>query len=199
MKTVYIFVVILVALWFVFLAMTPIISRDALIMHMAFPKVWEHKEFFFFQDYNLSTVSMMNLDYAYMLLLKFFNWDQLPKLLHMSLLIGSGIVLFRFLRSKFNLNTSFVFSILFVLIPLNQRLASETYVDLGVLFFSTLSIVYFIKWLETDLQSKKYFFLLSVFSGLALGTKYSTVILIAVMTLMIGFIYGKKKDPVLMH
>ncbi|MBN2788756.1 MAG: glycosyltransferase family 39 protein [Candidatus Delongbacteria bacterium] len=192
-KIIYILIATLILTWFVFLALTPIISRDALIVHMAFPKVWMRENFFFYQDYNLSTVSMMNLDYIYMLLLKFFHWDQLPKIFHASLLIGSGVIMFTFLKKRFGLNTAFIFSVIFVLIPINQRLASEAYVDLGVLFFSTISIIYFIKWIDSDLNSGKYFFILAVSSGLSLGTKYSSVILLVVMTLMIGSIYAKNK------
>ena len=160
---------------------------------MTFPKIWANENFFFYQDYNLSTLSMMNLDYLYMILLKFFSWEQLPKLFHMSMLLGSGVFMFRFLRTKFGDNTAFFFSVIFVMIPINQRLASEVYVDLGVLFFSTISIIYFIKWIDSDLVSKKYFMISAVASGLSLGTKYSSAILLVIMILMIGFIYARNK------
>ena len=183
----------LTILWICFLALTPIISRDALILHMAFPKEWMKESFFYFQDYNLSTVSMMNLDYVYMLLLKFFHWDQLPKIFHASMLLGSGVILYLFLKKKFGQNQAFIFSLIFVLIPINQRLASEAYVDLGVLFFSTIAIIYFIKWLESDLEKLNYIIISAIASGLSIGSKYSGAILPIVITLIIGFIYARSK------
>ena len=160
---------------------------------MAFPKEWIKESFFYFQDYNLSTVSMMNLDYVYMLLLKFFHWDQLPKIFHASMLLGAGIILFVFLKKRFDQNRAFIFALIFVLIPINQRLASETYVDLGVLFFSTIAVIYFIKWLESDLEKLNYIIISAIASGFSIGTKYSGAILPIVITLMIGLIYARNK------
>jgi hypothetical protein len=194
LKLTAVFFAIITLLWIIFLALTPVISRDALILHMAFPKLWAKESFLYFQDHNLSTVSMMNLDYIYMLLFKYFSWEGLPKILHASLLISSAFFLYLFLKKRFGWLNAFIFSIIFITIPINQRLASEAYVDLGVLFFSTLAIIYFIKFAESDWINTKYLIFSAVFSGLSVGTKYSGAILPAVIVLIIGFTVAKKEN-----
>ena len=179
-------------LWLTYLALTPIISRDALIIHMAFPKIWARESFLFYQDYNLSTLSMMNLDYIYMLLLKFFSWDGLPKIFHASLLMASGSFMYFFLKKRTDNAIALVFTLIFLTIPINQRLASETYVDLGVLFFSTLSIIYILKWIENETSDIKFLIYSAVFSGLSLGTKYTAAILIFSIISYIGIRVSRK-------
>lgn len=185
-------VFVLSGIWITFLALTPIISRDALIIHMAFPKIWAKESFLFYQDYNLSTLSMMNLDYIYMLLLKFFSWDGLPKIFHASLLLASGSFMYFFLKKRTDDTIALVFTLIFFTIPINQRLASETYVDLGVLFFSTLSIIYLIKWIENETSDLKFLIYSAVFSGLSLGTKYTAAILIFSIISYLGINISRK-------
>jgi len=184
---------VLTGIWIAYLALTPIISRDALIIHMAFPKIWAKESFLFYQDYNLSTLSMMNLDYIYMLLLRFFSWDGLPKIFHASLLMSSGSFMYVFLKKRTDNAIALVFTLIFLTIPVNQRLASETYVDLGVLFFSTLSLIYIIKWVESETSDLKFLIYSAVFSGLSLGTKYTAAILIFSIISYIG-IHVSRKD-----
>lgn len=180
-------------LWIGYLSLTPIIFRDELILHMAFPKIWAAKGFFFYQDFNLSSVGMMNLDYIYMLLIKYFHSEQLPKILHASLLVLSAASIFIFLKKRFGLFISYALSMIFMLIPINQRLASEAYVDLGVLFFSTISLIFLVKWLESGLDEPKWFILASVFSGLCAGTKYSGAVFTIAIGLNMVLSYSRQK------
>jgi hypothetical protein len=191
-KIFYTLTALTVLLWILYLSLTPVFSRDALILHMAFTKIWAKNSFFFYQDFNLSTVSMMNLDYLYMLLFRFFEWDGWQKILHASFLVMSSISIFRFLKERFGLNSAFFMTVCFALIPVNQRLTSEVYVDLGVLFFSTVAVIHFIKWLESDQTDTKEIIISAAGAGLSVGTKYTGAILAAVIILVVGYAHGKK-------
>ena len=144
---------------------------------------------------------MMNLDYIYMLCFRFFDIEELPKIVHGSMLIFSTLILFVFMKNRFGLFNSYLLSFTFILIPINQKLASQAYVDLGVLCFSTISLVFFIKWIESDNSNIKFFILSAVSSGLSVGTKYTGAIFAIASILFAGIHYSKKrntKDAVLL-
>jgi len=197
MKTVAAAVTVIIILWIIYLALTPVISRDALILHMAFTKIWLDRGFLYFQDYNLSSLGMMNLDFIYSLSLKIFTWEGFPKIIHSLFLLLSAFVMYSFLNVRFGKRIAFCLSMIFLTIPINQRLASEVYVDLGVLFFSTLAIIFFIKWLESDRIKNNYIYFSALTSGLATGTKFSAAILTASLIFIIGLSSSKKHRSVL--
>lgn len=181
--------------WIFLLSLTPVIDRDATKLHMAFPAIWKDQNFLFFHKFNAAhELSMFNLDYIYMLLLKFFEYEQLPKIFHASLLVLSGIVIFRFVKEKYSLNFALLAYIITLTIPINQRLSSEVYVDLGVLFFTAVSMVGFIKWIESDFTKNKYFFITAISAGLCAGTKYNAYIYIAVLVLIMTYAHSKYKS-----
>jgi hypothetical protein len=180
--------------WIAYLSLTPIIFRDELILHMSFPKIWAKNDFFFFHDFNLSTVGMMNLDYLYMLCFKYFGIEQMPKIIHASLLVFSSAAVFIFLKNRFGLRISYILTAVFILIPINQRLASEAYADLGVLFFSTLSLFWLIKWIESGMERLKWLIFSAVAAGLCTGTKYTGAIFTIASVFLVGYFYSKRKD-----
>lgn len=181
------------AIWIYILSLTPIISRDALKLHMALPKLWKDADFFYFQKFNAKIeLSMLNLDYLYMILLKFCEWEGFPKILHASFLIFTGILIYRFIQEKYDEKFASLAFIITTTIPITQRLASEVYVDLGILFFSTVAIINFIRWVDSEFKSNKYFMISALGSGFAFGTKYNAMIFAVLMVLFVGFVYSKK-------
>lgn len=182
-------------IYILLLAFSPIIDRDALILHMAFPKIWQDKNFLFFNSCAAGDqLSMMNLDYIYMLLLKIFEYENLPKNFHASLLIFTGLALYVFLKDKYSKNFGYLAFIFMATIPINQRLASEVYVDLGVLFGSALAIIFYVRYYESDFECKKNFYLMSVFTGLTCGVKYNGFIFAFFLGLLLIFDLAKKHN-----
>jgi len=170
-------VAIILTIYIFLLSLSPIIDRDALRMHMWLPKFWAEHDFLSFRKYNAGLdLSMLNLNYLYMLILKYIGNDQLCKVLHASFLIASGVLIFRFVKKKYNYALAFFVYVFTLTIPILLRLSSEVYVDLGLFFFATLAIINFIKWQETDLDYNKHFWLSLLGSGLAFGTKYNAMV-----------------------
>jgi hypothetical protein len=193
LKTICVSTGIAVLLWIIFLSLTPVISRDALILHMSFSRIWAEKGFFYYLDHNLSTLGMMNLNFIYTHLLRLQPFEELPKIFHASMLIGSGIAIYSFLKNRFGRAVACPMTLFFLTIPVNQRLASEAYVDLGVLFFSTISIIFFVKWIEKGRNFDRLIILSALFSGLATGTKYSAAILPMAIILIAGYSASRAK------
>jgi len=179
-------------LWIVWLSLMPIIDRDATRFHLPFAKLWAEHSFLFFRPYfAYYDLNMLNLNYLYMLVFKFGLSDQFTKIIHASFLIAAGYLVFKYFKDKYGFNWGALSFILFVTLPIHQRLSAEVYVDLGLLFFSTVAIIYFIKWFESDFVSRKYLIVSAVGAGLGFGTKYNGMIISLFLVLFIGLIVSR--------
>ena len=62
--------------------------------------------------------------------------------------------------------------------------------DLGLIFFSTWSLLYLLKWLENDFEF--HFLMISAVScGLALGTKYNGLLTFFLLALFVPYLFAK--------
>ena len=71
-----------------------------------------------------------------------------------------------------NVVWALVGGLFFLSLPIIVKLSITVYVDLGLIFFSTASILSLLKWIESRYQSK-FLILSATCCGLALGTKYN--------------------------
>jgi len=71
------------------------------------------------------------------------------------------------------------------------RLSTTAYVDLGMVFFSTASILAWIKWQDENYKDLKWFILSAVCMGLAAGSKYNALIAWFFLNLMVVFYYSR--------
>jgi hypothetical protein len=173
------------------LSLTPVISRDALIHHMALPKLWLEHGIWSIDTYRPYAFNPANLQVLYYLALV-CHLEFLPKLIHYGFLLMTGGLIYRYVR-QYEIRP-YLASLAFILtitIPINQRLASEVYVDLGLLFFSSLSLIYFLKWKNSGFQRAAYFYIAAIGSGLALGTKYNGFIPFVAVACLVLFTYAR--------
>lgn len=181
-------------LWIFWLSLTPLIDRDGTRFHLPFARLWAENGFMYFRKYfAYYDLNMLNLNYLYMLVFKFGLPDQFTKIIHAAFLIAGAYLVFRYFREKYGFNWGALSFLMYVTIPINQRLASEVYVDLGLLFFSTLSIIYFIKWFEGYFENRKYLIISALGAGLGFGTKYNGVIFAFFMTLFVALVISREK------
>ena len=180
--------------WIIWLSLTPIIDRDATRFHLPFAKIWAENGFLYFRKwFAYYDLNMLNLNYLYMLVFKFGLPDQFTKIIHASFLLAGGYLIFNYFKNKYGFNWGLLSVIMYVTLPIHQRLASEVYVDLGLLFFSTFSIIYFVKWFESGLEKRKYLVLSALGTGLAFGTKYNAMIFAFFLTLFVGLVTAREK------
>jgi len=171
------------------LCCVPPVSKDALAHHLAVPKLYLIHGGLYEIPSIIFSYYPMNLDLLYIIPLYFGN-DIVPKFIHFGFALLTGWLIFQYLRQRINAIYGLLGILLFLTIPIVVKLSITVYVDLGVLFFSTGSLLYLFKWIENRFQFK-FLIISALFCGLALGTKYNGLILLFLLTLFIPFLYSR--------
>ncbi len=171
------------------LSLVPPVSKDALTHHLAVPKLYLQQG----GMHEIPSLSFsyfpMNLDLLYMIPLYFGN-DIAPKLIHFTFALLTAWLVFGFLRSRTNTSYALLGVAFFLSIPIIVKLSITAYVDLGLLSFSTASLLLLIKWRENRFQIR-YLVFSAIFCGLAMGTKYNGLITFFLLSLFILFLSGR--------
>ena len=171
----------------IILSSVPPVSRDALNHHLAVPKLYlKHGGIYEIPELIFSYYPM-NLDLLYFIPLCFGN-DIIPKYTHFSFALLTAWLIFSYLRKRIDTCYALVGVFLFLSLPVIIKLSITVYVDLGLIFFSTASIIYLLKWIEKDFNNK-YLIISAICCGFALGTKYNGLIVLFLLTLFVPFIY----------
>jgi len=119
----------------VILNLTPPISRDALIHHLAIPKLWlKHGGYYEipWADYSYYP---MYINLLYLIGLYFKN-DIIQKFIHFSFGLGTGWLIYHYLKQKYDLNWALLGVVIFITTPIVVWLSTSAYIDLGMTFFT---------------------------------------------------------------
>jgi hypothetical protein len=170
--------------------LTPPISRDALIHHLAVPKLWLAHGGFYEMPWARFSYYPMNIDLLYLASLYFKN-DIVPKFIHLAFGVGIGALVYRYLGTRFGRNWGLLGFLIFFSTPVVIRLATTAYVDLGMVFFSTASILAWIKWQDDNYRKTKWFIVSAICMGLAAGSKYNALIAWFFLNLMVVYYYSR--------
>ncbi len=171
----------------IILSYVPPVSRDALTHHLAVPKLYlKHGSIYEIPAFKWSYFPM-NLDLLYLIPLSFEN-DIIPKFIHFSFALMTAWLIFSYLKKRIDTSYALLGVFLFLSLPVIIKLSITVYVDLGLIFFSTASLIYLLKWIETDFKIK-YLVISAIWCGLALGTKYNGLIVLFLLTLFVPFLY----------
>ncbi len=171
----------------VILSWVPPVSRDALTHHLIVPKLYlQHGGIYEIPSIVFSYFPM-NLDLLYMIPLYFGN-DIAPKFIHFIFALLTAWLIFSYLRKRLDLGWALVGGLFFLSLPIIVKLSITVYVDLGLIFFSTASIMSLFKWIENRYQLK-FLILSAACCGLALGTKYNGLIVLFILTVFIPFVF----------
>jgi len=169
------------------LSSVPPVSRDALTHHLSVPKLWLMNGGICELPHLKVSYYPMNLDLLYLIPLYFGN-DIIPKYIHFAFSLLTATLLFSYITKRINFLYGLLGSLFFLSIPIIVKLSITAYVDLALIFFSTSSFVYLLKWKKNCFKIK-YLIISSVCCGLALGTKYNGLILLLLLPCFIPFIY----------
>ena len=156
----FVFLLILLAVSIVILASVPPVSKDALTHHLAIPKLYlKHGGIYEIPSMPFSYYPM-NLDLLYLVPF-YFGKDIIPKLIHFSFALLTAWLIFGYLKRRLDLSYALFGVLFFLSIPIIVKLSITVYVDLGLIFFSTASLLALIKWIEcTGKKEDRYFMLL---------------------------------------
>ncbi len=174
----------------VLLCLAPPIARDVLIHHLAIPKLWINHGGFYETPWAVYSYYPMNLELLYLVSLYFGN-DIIPNLIHLGFGIGTALLIYFYLKSRFNQIAGLLGFLIFISTPVISKLSTMAYVDLGMIFFITASVLSFIRWRDCEYFHSRWLLISAVAMGLALGTKYSSLVPWFFITLAIIFIYSR--------
>jgi len=171
------------------LSYVPPVSKDALTHHLAVPKLYLKHGAMYEIPYMGFSYYPMNLQLLYLIPLYLGN-DIIPKYIHFAFALLTAWLIFNYLRPRTKVIYAVLGVLLFLSIPIIVKLSITVYVDLGLIFFSTASLLLLLKWIENGL---KYSFLglSAICCGLAMGTKYNGLVTFFLLTLFVPFIHSR--------
>jgi 4-amino-4-deoxy-L-arabinose transferase-like glycosyltransferase len=173
----------------IILAAVPPVSRDALVHHLAVPKLWiAHGGIYEMPD-KVFSYYPMTVDLLYLIPLYLGN-DIVPKFIHFTFALATSLLIFNYLKRRLDGNYALLGALFFLSTPIILKLSITAYVDLGLVFFSTAALMCTFKWRE-KIPRLKYLILAALMGGLALGTKYNGLIIMLLLTLIVAFIASR--------
>lgn len=171
----------------IILGSVPPVDRDALTHHLFVPKLWlEHGGIYEIPEIPFSYYPM-NLDLLYTIPLHFGN-DIIPKYIHFLFALLTALLLYRYLDKRLGKAYGLLGALFFLSVPIIVKLSITVYVDLGVVFFTTASLLLLLHWAEQQFPWRL-LILAGLCCGLAAGTKYNGLISIIVLTLLVPLLY----------
>ncbi|MBF0118225.1 MAG: glycosyltransferase family 39 protein [Desulfobacterales bacterium] len=173
----------------ILLSLVPPVARDALVHHLAVPKLYVKHGGIYEIPFMIYSYYPMNIDLLYMISLYFGN-DIIPNFIHFTFSILTSWIIYWHLKDRLNIIFALFGALFFLSIPIIIKLSITAYVDLGLVFFSTASIIFIFKWIEKQFNIK-YLIISGCLCGIALGIKYNALIILFILTMFVAFIYSK--------
>jgi len=171
------------------LSLVPPTSKDELVHHLAVPRLYiEHGGIYEipFMEYSYYP---MNLELLYAIPL-FFGNDIVPKFIHFTFALLTAWLIFYYLRSRTKPIYALFGAVFFLSIPIIIKLSITAYIDLGEIFFSFAALLLILEWMKSGFRLRFLIFS-GIMCGLALGTKYSGLVTLALLTLFVPFLYSR--------
>ena len=180
---------LILILFIIILGSVPPVSKDALVHHLALPKLYLKHGGIYEIPFMRFSYYPMNLDLLYLIPLYLEN-DIVPKFIHFSFAILTAWLIFNYLKRRTNIVYALTGALFFLSIPIIVKLSITVYVDLGLIFFSTASFLLLLRWIENGFRLK-FLIISAIFCGLAMGTKYNGMITLFLLTLFVPFLYSR--------
>ncbi|MFC1813393.1 ArnT family glycosyltransferase [Thermodesulfobacteriota bacterium] len=173
------------------LNLTPPISRDALIHHLAVPKLWLKHGGFYETPWANYSYYPMYINLLYLACLYFKN-DIVPKFVHLAFGLGTGVLIYIYLKQKLDRNWGLLGMVIFLTTPIVVWLSTSAYIDLGMTFFTTASILALVRWRELEYRHTGWLLISAFCMGIAVGSKYNALIAWFIVNLLLVIIYVRE-------
>ncbi|MBU3950592.1 MAG: glycosyltransferase family 39 protein, partial [Proteobacteria bacterium] len=185
------FLLLLIAI----LCLVPPISRDALVHHLAIPKIYISQTRIIELPCMIYSYFPMNLEILFGIAL-YLGSDIAPKFIHFFFGILTSVFIFNYLTARLDRVYALFGVLLFFTIPIIIKLCITAYVDLGLVFFSTAALFALFKWRDSKFNYR-HLLISGFFCGMAMGTKYNGFITFILLIFSIFYLFfkdpGKKK------
>ena len=183
------FILVSLIILIILLASVPPVSRDALVHHLAVPKLWIAQGGIYEMPDKVFSYYPMTLDLLYLVPLYLGN-DIVPKYIHFAFALATSVLIFIYVKRRLNVHYALLGALFFLSTPIILKLSITAYVDLGLVFFSTAALMFIFKWRE-KIPYLTYIVLAGLMGGLALGTKYNGLIIMLLLTLIVAFMASR--------
>ncbi|MCG8473011.1 MAG: glycosyltransferase family 39 protein [Desulfobacterales bacterium] len=179
-----------VAGFLVLLCLVPPVSRDALVHHLAMPKIYLREG---------GMVELPGMDWSYYPMnLTLLYWgalawgsDILPKLIHLAFGLGTAGLIFRHLKGTLGATWGFGGALLFLTTPVVMKLSTTAYVDLGLAFFSFFATEQLLKAREEGFQKSRRVVGAGLLLGLGLGIKYNALPMLLLLAALLVILVSR--------
>jgi hypothetical protein len=122
------------------LGLIPPTARDELTHHLAIPRLYADQGRIFAIPFSLPSYYPMLVDMFYVPFVR-WEWDWVAKWIHGLFGFLTGLLVYAYLSLRLNSMYGCLGLLFFASTPIVLRLSSQAYVDLGLLFFSTASLL----------------------------------------------------------
>lgn len=157
------------------LALTPETARDALLYHLAVPKLFLKHHGFYFVPGNAFANYPFHTELLFLLAL-FLNGDILAKLINFAFLTVILLGIRQFALHHMERNAfPYLSMLIFAMIPSVFVDAHMAYNDFAVVLYTMSALIAFITWRER--QERGWLLLCALFTGMALASKYTTLLI----------------------
>ncbi|HYT53153.1 MAG TPA: phospholipid carrier-dependent glycosyltransferase [Verrucomicrobiae bacterium] len=178
-----IFVILIVE---IILGLLPPTSRDELTHHLAIPKLYAKASRIIEvpiapYSYYPMLIDMLYTPWVY------WGYDFVPKWIHALFGFLTGLLLYAYCGGRMNAVYGLLGFFFFVSTPIIARLSHWGYIDLGITFYTTASLLCLLRWRE-ERESLQWLTLAALSLGFALATKPNGLVaalLISVMFLLL--------------
>jgi hypothetical protein len=114
----------------------------------------------------------------------FLKGDIVARLIHYAYGFLTLLALFAFARRYFNRKVAWLSMAIFYSVPSLVLISTWAYVDLGLIFYEFTAFYALMRWLEA--RDKRWLILTAILCGLAMGVKYTSIILPITLALIIA-------------
>jgi hypothetical protein len=175
-------------------ALVPDVIWDAHSYHLDVPKRWLFAGGMVYIPYILFSNWPLDLSVIYAIEMFFVDGSILPQLTHFSLGVLSTLLIYCFVRSRYDsLSASFA-SVIFYSIPVMTWLSGTAISDLGVSYFTLFAVIAFLRWVEQD--DRGWMKMAALGTGLAMGTKLTGLFGLALLGLSILYKGLSQREPI---
>lgn len=154
---------------------TPPLHYDTLAYHLAVPKLFMEEGGIRFIPNNVYANFPMNMEFLFMLGMLLKD-DTLARLFHFASGILAALAVYSFTAKHFTRKTALTAAAAFFTIPKVGLLSGWAFNELLLTLYILLSVFCFSEWAKN--KKFEHFLLSAVFCGLAIGTKYTALLLL---------------------
>jgi hypothetical protein len=175
------------------MATVPPTSRDAQTHHLSLPKIWLTEGVMVDLPENDYSYFPQLIDLLYILPVA-MDADIVAKYIHFAFALGIVLLIFLYIRRYLGSYWGLLGGLMFLTLPVIVKLSVTVYVDLGLLFFFTASLLSALVWLENT-SKIRWLIIAGICAGLTMSVKYSALLSIVVLTLLLAYFFLKtRKD-----